>query len=97
MLCGPDGFGIGVHCVLNSGSMSHGNVGDKSHGLSKGICMSIALIVAPLKESEPMDFSKAFYTLDVSSIAPLKLDVLRILNLAVSKNFWVSFRLGLVS
>ena len=90
VLCGADGFGIGVHCTLNSGCMSHGNVGDGTHGLSKGICMSAALLIAPLKEEVPMDFSKAFYMVDVSSITPLRLDVLRILNLAVTKNFWVS-------
>ena len=87
---GPDGHGIGCCVILNSGCMSHGLIGAATSGLSKALCMTLSVIVAPLKETEPMDFRKAWYALDVSSIEPLRWEILTVLNASVTKYFWVS-------
>ena len=94
-LVGADGFGLGTHLSLNSGCMSHGNIGG-STGLSKALVMSLVLFIKPLKEDQQMDFSKAWYPMDVCNIKPLHLDLLHYLSLGADRHFWVSlFRVGL--
>ena len=88
-LCGLDGYGVGTCTIINTGCMSHGNLGDETHGLSKAIAMGLVLIVCPLKESEPMDFEEAWYAIDMRNIKTHHSTILSLLNYAVSQNFWV--------
>ena len=93
-LVGSNGYGLGTNIMLNSGCMSHGNVGGKSTGLSKALVMGLVVLIKPLEENEPLDFSAAWYPLDVCNIQPLHLDLLRILNAGATRHFWVSLLLG---
>ena len=70
--------------------MSHGLIGAATTGLSKALCMTLSVIIAPLNEFEPMDFREAWYALDVSSIEPLQWDILTVLNSSVTNHYWVS-------
>ena len=70
--------------------MSHGNVGGDTTGLSKALCMALVLLICPLKEDQPIDFSKAWFPLDVSKLSNMQLELLQILNASVTKHFWVS-------
>ena len=74
--------------------MSHGTVGVGTRGLSKGLVMALVLLIRPLTEDQPLDFRKAWYTLDLGAIAPLHFQILNVLNNSVTKHFWVSSRLG---
>ena len=76
--------------MLNSGKMSHGTLGGQNIGLSKALVMSLTLLMRPLTDSIPLDFSEAWFPLDVSTLNHLHLDILRILNASVTKHFWVS-------
>ena len=73
--------------------MSHGSIGGGTRGLSKGLVMALVLLVNPLREDQPLDFSEAWYALDVGSLSHLHFEILRLLNAGVSKHFWVSSRL----
>lgn len=75
--------------------MSHGSIGGETTGLSKGLCMALVLLIRPLKENQPMDFSAAWFALNTGDIKHMHLDILRILNAGVSKHFWVRSGLGL--
>ena len=88
------GFGLGQCIILNSGCMSHGNVGGTNTGLSKGLVMSLVVLINPLTDREPLDFSKPWYACDVSKLNHLQLEILSILSSSVDRYFWVSSRLG---
>ena len=96
-LVDKSGFGLGTCVIFNSGCMSHGSVGGRNTGLSKGASVALAVLLNPLKEDIPLDFSKPWYTMDVSSMNHLQLDILRILNRSVSRYFWVSIRVRVVN
>ena len=85
-----NGYGIGPCVILNSGCMSHGSIGGNNTGLSKALCMALVLLIRPLNENQPIDFSAAWYALNVSDLTVLHLDILRLLNSGVTKHFWVS-------
>ena len=70
--------------------MSHGSVGGANTGLSKALCMALVLLIRPLKEDQSIDFSKAWFPLDVSKLSNMQLELLQILNSSVTKHFWVS-------
>ena len=89
-----DGFGVGTAVILNSGCMTHSSVFSPNGGLSKSLCMSIAVILTPLKYSQPMDFSKPWYATSIEKMGYLHLDVLKVLQEACTKHFWVSSGLG---
>ena len=74
--------------------MSHGSIGGSNTGLSKGASIALAVLMNPLTEDIPLDFSKPWYTMDISTMNHLQLDILRILNRSVTRYFWVSSRLG---
>ena len=76
--------------MLNSGKMSHGTLGGQNIGLSKSLVMSLSLLMRPLTDAIPLNFSDAWFALDVSNLNHLQLDILRILNASVTKHFWVS-------
>ena len=84
------GYAVGTHLSLNSGCMSHGNIGSKTGGLSKALIMTVCLLVCPLNLDKDMDFSKAWYACDVSNLPRFGLEILWFLNRAVSRHFWVS-------
>ena len=86
-----DGHGVGSCICLNSGCMSHGDIGSKTSGLSKAMSMMLSVLICPEKYNKPMDFSLAFYTVDVSDIPRRHLEILWFLNNAVTKHYWVSW------
>ena len=88
------GFGLGTCVILNSGSMSHGLIGGENTGLSKGLVMSLVVLINPLTDDKPLDFSLPWYACDVSNLNHLQLEILSILNSSVEKYFWVSSGLG---
>ena len=71
--------------------MSHGDIGSKTGGLSKALSMAVCLLVCPLTEKEDMDFSLAYYTADVANLPRRNLEILWLLNRAVTKHYWVGF------
>ena len=90
-LTGPDGFGVGTFLLLNTGRMSHGSVGGATTGLSKAISMGLVLIICPSKENETLNFKYAWFACDVARMQPLHLNLLQLLDIAVTQNFWVRF------
>ena len=56
--------------------------------------MALALLINPLTENKSLDFSEAWYALDVGSLSHLQMETLRLLNAGATKHFWVSFRVG---
>ena len=74
--------------------MSHGTIGSGTRGLSKGLVMALTVLINPLTEEIALDFSEAWYALDVGSLSHLHVEILRLLNAGVTKHFWVSFRVG---
>ena len=71
--------------------MSHGSIGGESTGLSKALCMALVLLIRPLKEKEIIDFSAAWFALNVTDMKFMHLEILKLLNSGVTKHFWVSF------
>ena len=72
--------------------MSHGSTGGKNTGLSKSLVMALVMLLSPSMDNQPLNFSAAWYPLDISSMNHLQLDLLSILSRSVTKYFWVSFR-----
>ena len=87
-----NGYGIGSYVILNSGCMSHGVIGRGSNGLSKALCMAVVLFVRPLTENDPLDFTEAWYALNVGEMNYLQIEIISLLNRGVTKHFWVSFQ-----
>ena len=93
-LTGPEGFGVGTCVILNTGTMSHGSTVGPTTGLSKALAMGLVLVVCPSKEDITLDFKDAWFACDVSRMQPLHLNILQLLDCAVTSNFWVSIGLG---
>ena len=70
--------------------MSHGSIGGDNTGLSKALVMALVLLIRPLKEDQIIDFSAAWFALNVTDMTLMHLDILKLLNSGVSKHFWVS-------
>ena len=70
--------------------MSHGDIGSKTSGLSKAMSMMLSVLICPEEYKNAMDFTPAFYTVDVSDIPRRHLEILWFLNNAVTKHYWVS-------
>ena len=77
--------------------MSHGSTVGPTTGLSKALAMGLVLIICPSKEDVTMDFRNAWFACDVSHMQPIHLNILQLLDCAVTQNFWVSVRVGLGS
>ena len=85
-----NGWGVGTFVLLNNGKMTHSDRFSKYGGLSKGISMAAALLVAPLNYYKKMDFSLAFYALNIMDIPKLHLKMLRQMFHTSQDSFWVS-------
>lgn len=72
--------------------MTHGSLGDLSHGLSKALSMGLVLIICPLPEDEPMNFDEAWYAANMMNLKPLHLSLLNQLSQAVTQHFWASIK-----
>ena len=69
--------------------MSHGVLGRGSNGLSKALCMAIVLVIQPLTEDVPLNFTEAWFALNVGDLNYIQLELISVLNRGVSKHFWV--------
>ena len=82
-------WGVGTCLLLNNGKMTHSDRFSKYGGLSKGISMAAALMMAPLNYYDQMNFSLAYYALNIMDIPRLHLEMLRKMFHTSQENFWV--------
>ena len=80
---------MGSHLILNSGLASHG--GGMNRGLSKALCMVIALLLCPGQYVFDLDFTDAWIAINILHFQPHFRPILVALAKSCEFFFWVSY------
>ena len=82
------GYFAGSHLILNSGKASHG--GGDNRGLSKALCMVIALFICPFQYVYDINWVEAWTPINMLHFRPSFRPILISLAKALDNLYWVS-------
>ena len=85
------GFEAGSFLVLNGGNMNHSSLLSENGGLSKGLTMSLTLMVAPEPINTPMNYEECWAPLNIQRIQIRFIPLVGALCNALTYHFWVRF------